>query len=51
MEGMGYEAVQTMLTEDRIWHLKRLRDQLKRENEEMKKSRKGIKKPKRPRKK
>lgn len=33
MKGMTWSDVQNMLTRERVWHLKRLRDQLKKENE------------------
>lgn len=44
MEGMTWTCIQHMLSTERIWHLRRLRDQLKRENEKIKR------KPKKPKK-
>lgn len=38
MEGMVYGHVEKMLTKDRVWYLRRLYRQLKRENDEMKRA-------------
>jgi hypothetical protein len=38
MKGMDWFAIQDMLSKERLWHLRRLRDQLKKENAEIKRT-------------
>jgi len=37
MEGMTWTCIQSMLSKQRIWHIKRLKTQLERENKKTKK--------------
>jgi hypothetical protein len=44
MNGMTYGDVEDMLSTDRVWYVKRLEEQIKKESEEVKKAQKSPKK-------